>query len=174
MTQDEQERCTREVAEAVARWAAANPGHPPVQFRVYETPADEHGPAEDVIEFRFARRYIEVLEVAAWRAGAFGDLLAETLNRGMARARDGLKAIRPGVQELHVQMTPTVLFCGETRGAAIRAEAWQREPEQVQKATCLECLRRIFMLGDSAKIKLARMGLKVDVHDVDESALTEN
>lgn len=177
MTPAEQERCTSDVAEVIRLWMAASPGHPPVGFRVYTAPADEHGPAEDVIELRIARRYIETLDFEAWRAtdpATFADLVMASLSNGAKRWRDGVKTAHPGAQVLHVQMSPALLFCGGTSGPAIRCEAWHREPEAVQKATCAECLRVIFMLGDSANLKLARMGMKVEVHDVDESALAEN
>lgn len=44
--------------------------------------------------------------------------------------------------------------------------AWLAEPERVQAATCEQCLLRLFMLGDSARIALERMGRRVEVHDV--------
>lgn len=74
---------------------------------------------------------------------------------------------------VHVQMTAADTFCGG-RGHAVSAAAWQREPETLQKATCDQCLLRIFMLGDHASIALRLQGKRVDVRDVDEASLAEN
>ena len=74
---------------------------------------------------------------------------------------------------IHVQMTAEVTFFGE-RGYAISAVAWQYNPEALQKATCDQCLLKIFMLGDHASIALRLQGTRVDVRDVDEASLGEN
>lgn len=59
-------------------------------------------------------------------------------------------------------------FCGlRSRENVDRVivSSWQAEPETIQRATCEQCLLRIFMLGDSAAIALKRMGMKVEVRD---------
>ncbi len=81
----------------------------------------------------------------------------------------------------HVEFLPNVVtFCGlhaadvPPDDAVLLARDWAAAIERIQLADCNACLLRLFMIGDSAKLKLTRMGLKVDVHDVDENALTEN
>lgn len=49
-------------------------------------------------------------------------------------------------------------------------EEWKKNPEQIQRATCPECLLRIFMLGDHASIALAKMGMKVEARNVGEES----
>lgn len=82
---------------------------------------------------------------------------------------------------VHVELLPGLItFCAQAptdlppEDRVVAAREWAREHEQVQNADCKECLLRLFMLGDSARLKLLRMGLVVDVHDVDEGALQEN
>lgn len=58
-----------------------------------------------------------------------------------------------------------VSFCGVFALGQVSMQDWQREPEVIQRATCPECLLRLFMLGDHAQIALAKMGMKVDVHN---------
>lgn len=69
----------------------------------------------------------------------------------------------------HVEMHNGETFCEQavhpTSCRAIAQEAWHDNPEAVQQATCERCLLRLFMLGDSAKIALARMGRVVQVYD---------
>lgn len=81
----------------------------------------------------------------------------------------------------HVEFLPNVVtFCGlraadiPPADAVILARDWAQALERVQLSDCNGCLLKLFMLGDHAKITLERMGLKVDVHDVDPEALTEN
>lgn len=54
---------------------------------------------------------------------------------------------------------------------AVAQEEWHDSPEAVQHATCERCLLRLFMLGDSAKIALARMGRVVQVRDAPEEVV---
>ncbi len=76
---------------------------------------------------------------------------------------------------IHALASDTVTFCGpdimdsafdgsQTR-IVTRAE-WLAEPEQIQRVPCEDCLLRLYMLGDSARIALARMGRVVQVVDV--------
>ena len=81
----------------------------------------------------------------------------------------------------HVEFLPNVVtFCGLRAAdvppgdAVVLARDWVHALERIQIADCHGCLLKLYMLGDSAKIKLDRMGLKVDVHDVDDTALAEN
>ena len=81
----------------------------------------------------------------------------------------------------HVEFLPNVVtFCGLRAAdvppgdAVILARDWAHALERIQLSDCNACLLRLYMLGDSAKIKLDRMGLKVNVHDVDDAALAEN
>lgn len=71
--------------------------------------------------------------------------------------------------EIHVEMYDGETFCEQavhaTAVRAIEQSAWHDAPEAVQQATCERCLLRLFMLGDSATIALARMGRKVEVRD---------
>lgn len=72
---------------------------------------------------------------------------------------------------VHVEMAPRLTFCMllpnqiAPDDQTIKGDDWIAALENVQHATCEQCLFRIFMLGDSAKIKLARMGRTVEVHD---------
>lgn len=70
---------------------------------------------------------------------------------------------------IHVEARPGVLFCTVSdrirSDDVIACDAWHAEPESVQRATCPDCLLRLFMLGDSATIALAAMGMKVDVRN---------
>lgn len=82
---------------------------------------------------------------------------------------------------IHVELLPGLItFCGlapdkiPLEDSVVSARDWSREVEQVQHADCTGCLMKLFMLGDSARLKLGRMGMRVDVHDVDEDALKEN
>lgn len=84
---------------------------------------------------------------------------------------------------VHVEVAPRLTFCGEHPMAlaseapddrVIQSDAWIAEVEQVQYATCEGCLRRIFMLGDSASIALRKLGRVIEVHDVDAVSLQEN
>lgn len=60
-------------------------------------------------------------------------------------------------------------FCGEQwADGDIQSGAWANEPEQIQRCNCEQCLLKLFMLGDSARIALARMGRVVQVVDVGE------
>ena len=68
----------------------------------------------------------------------------------------------------HVEFLPNVVtFCGLRAAdvppgdAVILARDWAHAIERIQ-------------LGDSARIRIAALGMKVDVHDIDESALAEN
>jgi hypothetical protein len=81
----------------------------------------------------------------------------------------------------HVEFLPNVMvFCGlrapevPREDAVILARDWFGAVERLQIADCPACLLKLHMIGDSATIKITRMGMKVDVHDVDENALTEN
>lgn len=58
-------------------------------------------------------------------------------------------------------------FCGQfpVGADAVGASAWHDEPHIIQRATCPQCLLRLFMLGDSAQIALAKMGMEIDVHN---------
>lgn len=81
------------------------------------------------------------------------------------------------IEDVHVQMEGGDTFCVEARGHRVRAIAaasWRDDPTVVQKATCSDCLLRLYMLGDSANIALRNMGMRVDVQDVDEASLAEN
>lgn len=82
---------------------------------------------------------------------------------------------------IHVEMGPRITCCGKSPqdladGAdeVIADREWHVQPEAIQRATCPDCLLRLFMLGDSASIALRRMGMKVDVRDVDDESLAEN
>ena len=81
----------------------------------------------------------------------------------------------------HVEFLPNVVtFCGlraadvPPEDAVVLARDWMPAVERLQLASCNACLLKLYMIGDSAKLKLERMGMKVEVHDVDEGALTEN
>lgn len=81
----------------------------------------------------------------------------------------------PTAPVVHIQIDASRVFCGASGPMpALKADAWAADPSTIQKATCPDCLLRVFMLGDSAKIKLAHMGMRVDVHDVEDEALSEN
>jgi hypothetical protein len=82
---------------------------------------------------------------------------------------------------VHVELLPSLItFCGARPSElapddrVIPAREWAGEVERVQLADCNACLLKLFMLGDSAHLKLKRMGLRVDVHDVGPEALTGN
>ena len=81
---------------------------------------------------------------------------------------------------VHAEMAPRLTFCGKQpvqlpdEDRVIAADDWHRETEVIQHATCEDCLLRIFMLGDSANLALARMGRKVEIRDVDPVSLSEN
>lgn len=71
----------------------------------------------------------------------------------------------------HVEMYDGRMFCGESERAdgsvkRVWQQDWHQTTETIQQSDCPDCLMRIFMLGDSAKITLARMGLQIQVHDV--------
>lgn len=72
---------------------------------------------------------------------------------------------------VHVQMAERATFCdsGQTEVRAIRFNAWRVAPEKIQLATCQACLLQLFMLGDHASFALKRMGLEVQVQDVDDA-----
>lgn len=81
----------------------------------------------------------------------------------------------------HVEFLPNVVtFCGlraadvPAGDAVVLARDWMPAVERLQVADCTGCLMKLVMLGDSAKLKLTRMGYQVQVHDVDEAALAEN
>lgn len=81
----------------------------------------------------------------------------------------------------HVEFLPNVVtFCGlhaadiPPGDAVVLARDWMPAVERLQVADCPGCLLKLFMLGDSARLKIERMGMKVDVHDVDDTALAEN
>lgn len=60
------------------------------------------------------------------------------------------------------------VFCDEDRDASmsdVSVSEWHANPESIQRATCPDCLLRIFMLGDSARIAVERMGMKIEAHD---------
>jgi hypothetical protein len=59
---------------------------------------------------------------------------------------------------------------GELKLGVVAMREWFTDPSQIQRATCPECLLKLFMLGDSAQIALARMGMKVDVRNEEEIA----
>lgn len=74
---------------------------------------------------------------------------------------------------IHVEMYDGEMFCGEFERAdgsvkRVWRSDWNPTPEAVQQATCEQCLLRLFMLGDSARIALARMGRVVQVIDATE------
>lgn len=82
---------------------------------------------------------------------------------------------------VHVEFLPNVVtFCGlrapdvPPADAVVLARDWAPALERIQVATCNACLLKLFMIGDSARLKIERMGMKVDVHDIDEAALAEN
>lgn len=71
---------------------------------------------------------------------------------------------------IHAEMAPRLTFCdrsplevGEDR--VIRGIDWHTQPSLIQHVDCENCLLKLFMLGDSASIALARMGRKVEVRD---------
>lgn len=81
----------------------------------------------------------------------------------------------------HVEFLPNVVtFCGLRAAdvppdhAVILARDWAHALERIQLSDCPGCLLQIYMIGDSASIRIKKLGLKVDVHDVDETALAEN
>lgn len=61
-------------------------------------------------------------------------------------------------------------MCGADGVDVVTLSRWHREPEQIQIATCEQCLLKLFMLGDAARIALARMGRTVQVVDVGEAS----
>ena len=75
---------------------------------------------------------------------------------------------------VHVEMHDGETFCEQavhpTQVRAIEQSAWHDNPEVIQSATCERCLLRLFMLGDSATIALARMGRKVEVRNAADDA----
>ncbi len=77
---------------------------------------------------------------------------------------------------VHVEFLPNVVtFCGLRAGDAIvLARDWAHAVERIQISDCNACLLKLFMVGDSAKLKLTRMGMMVDVHDVSDESLAEN
>jgi hypothetical protein len=69
---------------------------------------------------------------------------------------------------IHVEQADGGTFCGwstQSDDGAVMGYDWRTEPEAIQRATCEQCLLRIFMLGDSAQIALARMGRKIEVRN---------
>ena len=79
------------------------------------------------------------------------------------------------IASVHVEMYDGEMFCGEFEladGSTQRVwrSEWHQEPEQIQRCNCESCLLKLFMLGDSARIALARMGRVVQVFDVDGEA----
>lgn len=81
----------------------------------------------------------------------------------------------------HVEFLPNVVtFCGlraadvPAGDAVLLARDWAHALERIQLANCNACLLKLFMLGDQAKLTLARLGMTVEVHDVDDAALAEN
>jgi hypothetical protein len=82
---------------------------------------------------------------------------------------------------IHVEFLPNVMVCCGLRAAdipstdaVILARDWFGAVERIQVADCSGCLFKLFMIGDSARLKIDRMGMKVEVHDVDGDALAEN
>lgn len=82
---------------------------------------------------------------------------------------------------IHVEFLPNVVtFCGLRAAdippgdAVVLARDWMPAVERLQVADCTGCLMKLVMIGDSAKLKLNRMGYQVQVHDVDDAALAEN
>jgi hypothetical protein len=74
----------------------------------------------------------------------------------------------------------TQTFCGQdaasptytgNRAMIVTFADWFAEPEAVQHGTCEQCLLRLFMLGDSARISLERMGRRVEVVDASDEAV---
>jgi len=74
----------------------------------------------------------------------------------------------------------TQTFCGQdaaaptytgNRSMIVTFADWFADPEAVQHGTCEQCLLRLFMLGDSAKIALERMGRRVEVVDAPDEAV---
>jgi len=81
----------------------------------------------------------------------------------------------------HVEFLPNVVtFCNLRAAdvppldAVVLARDWAAAIERIQIADCPGCLLKIFMLGDSARIRIAALGMKVDVHDTDDNAIAEN
>jgi len=74
---------------------------------------------------------------------------------------------------VHVEMYDSGSFCGidvpDGKTAVVLQHEWHNEPESLQSSTCPECLARVYMLGDSAAIALARLGLKIEVRDATEA-----
>lgn len=73
----------------------------------------------------------------------------------------------------HVEMYDGQMFCRPTHAwdegeDSVPAVDWHEAAESVQAATCPECLAAIYMLGDSAGIALARLGLKIEVRNATE------
>lgn len=79
-------------------------------------------------------------------------------------------------QSVHVEQYDGEVFCedGGRMLSYVTQGEWHENAETIQRATCPQCLLRVFMLGDSASIALKRMGMKVDVHDVDPELQAEN
>lgn len=79
---------------------------------------------------------------------------------------------------IHVEMYDSGMFCGVDSGWPetipsehhVAQEHWHYEPEQIQRATCPDCLLKIFMLGDSAGIAMKRLGMKIEVRNVGEES----
>lgn len=74
---------------------------------------------------------------------------------------------------VHAEMYCGEMFCGERERAdgpppRVWRSEWADGQEQIQRVTCEQALLKLFMLGDSARIALARMGRVVQVHDVGE------
>jgi len=74
----------------------------------------------------------------------------------------------------------TQTFCGKdvmdpkfdgNKSMIVTFADWMAEPEAVQHGTCEQCLLRLFMLGDSAKIALERMGRRIEVVDAPDEAV---
>jgi hypothetical protein len=81
----------------------------------------------------------------------------------------------------HVEFLPNVVTFCELRAAdvppgdaVILARDWAHAVERLQLSDCPGCLLKLFMIGDSAKIRIAALGMKVDVHDIDDNAIAEN
>lgn len=78
---------------------------------------------------------------------------------------------------VHVEMAPHWTFCLQRPEAlpsedyTVQAKDWIPDIENVQHSNCPACLHRLFMLGDSAAIALAKLGLKVEVANVPSEAV---
>lgn len=78
---------------------------------------------------------------------------------------------------VHAEMGPRITFCAlfpsqvDAEDQTVACSDWYANPEVIQHVTCESCLLRVFMLGDSAKLKLALMGRVVQVHDAPDEVV---